>query len=266
MRKALALVRASWKAAMSYRIRSVLSLASLLVSVVPIYYIAKAIQPIAQHAIEKQGGEYFGFVIVGMATMSLIMTSVNALPTVVNSGISTGTLEALLSTPTRVPTLLAGLIGYPFFWAMLQLIVLLTAARILGAHYSWAHALPALGILLLTVLAYLPIGLLAAALVLAFRTAGPLQSGVVTLSTLLGGVYYPTHVIPSWIQSLSAFVPLTYGLRAFRQTLLEGMPLSAVASDVGILMLFVAGLTLLGTYAFTLSLRYARRAGTLAQY
>ena len=36
-------------------------------------------------------------------------------------------------------------------------------------------------------------------------------------STLLGGVYYPTTVIPSWLASASEFVPLGYGLRALRQ-------------------------------------------------
>ena len=46
MRKVLALVRASWLAAASYRLRSVMSLISLLVVVVPIYYISNAIQPI----------------------------------------------------------------------------------------------------------------------------------------------------------------------------------------------------------------------------
>lgn len=266
MRKVLALVRASWKAAMSYRIRSVLSLASLIVSIVPLYYIAKAIQPIAAGAIDTQGGQYFGFLIVGMVTLSFIATSVNALPATVNSGIASGTLEALLSTPTSVPTLLAGLVGYPLLWAMLQALVLLTGGRLFGIEYAWERLLPSLGIIVLIIMAYLPIGIIAAALVLSFRTAGPLSSLVILVSGLLGGVYYPTHVIPSWIQQISDFVPLTYGLRALRRTLLEGMAPSAVWGDLAVLLLFIAVLAAISAWAFSLSLRYARRAGTLAQY
>jgi ABC-type multidrug transport system permease subunit len=89
---------------------------------------------------------------------------------------------------------------------------------------------------------------------------------VLVLSGFLGGVYYPTHVIPSWLQNVSAFLPLTYGLRALRQTLLEGLPLRAVLPDVLVLVAFVALLFLVGAFAFRQALRYARRTGTLAQY
>jgi ABC-2 type transport system permease protein len=85
-------------------------------------------------------------------------------------------------------------------------------------------------------------------------------------SALLGGVYYPTHVIPSWIEHLSAIFPLTYGLRALRQTFLEGMSLHSVAADVGILVAFVVCLSLIGMICLKMGLAYARRSGTLAEY
>lgn len=266
MRKVLALIRASWLTAMSYRFRAVLSLVSLLVSIVPIYYVAKAIQPVIGSAIATQGEQYFAFLLVGMMSFSFLAASVNALPAAVGSGISTGTLEALLGTPTRLPTLLSGLVGYTFLWTALRAVVLLGAGLAFGAHYAWWRLLPSFVILLLIVLAYLPIGIIAAAFVVAFRSAGPIPQGVVVLSGLLGGVYYPTHVIPVGIQKLSDFMPLTYGLRALRRTLLEGQSLGDVAPDLAMLLVFVGVLMTVSIYGFTLALRYARRAGTLAQY
>jgi len=82
----------------------------------------------------------------------------------------------------------------------------------------------------------------------------------------LGGVYYPTHVMPSWLPRLSDAIPLTYGLRALRMTLLEGIPFSAVIPDVATLIGFVLVLTALSLFALTEALHYARRSGTLAQY
>src|SRR5690606_34752885 len=101
---------------------------------------------------------------------------------------------------------------------------------------------------------------------IAFRTAGPLAHGVLFASTMLGGIYYPTRVIPSWIQDLSSLIPLTYGLQALRRILLEGAPLVAVAEELGILVVFIVVLMSGGALALWLALRYARRAGTLAQY
>jgi ABC-type multidrug transport system permease subunit len=73
-------------------------------------------------------------------------------------------------------------------------------------------------------------------------------------------------VIPSWIQRVSDWVPLTYGLRALRRALLEGWTMRQILPDVEMLVLFDAVLLMGSVAAFALALRYARRAGTLAQY
>ena len=54
----------------------------------------------------------------------------------------------------------------------------------------------------------------------------------------MGGIHYPSHVIPSWIGQLAAVVPLTYGLRALRQLFLAGQPIAAVAGDLAVLAAF----------------------------
>jgi len=102
--------------------------------------------------------------------------------------------------------------------------------------------------------------------VLAFRTAGPLPKGMALLSGLLGGVYYPTQVIPSWLQVLSDSLPLSYGLRALRRVVLQDASFSDVAPDLLVLLAMTTVLFALGTLAIVLALRYARRQGTLAQY
>lgn len=266
MREAWALIVASWKTALSYRLSMIFSLVSLIVTVIPVYFVANALQDTMAHAIASQGGQYFAFLLIGMIAFSFIMTAVNSVPGVVSSGISSGTLEALLSTRAPLPALVSGLIGYGFVWTALRGLVMLAAGLALGVHLVWGAWLSSLFILALLILSYLPFGLLAAALQLAFRTAGPLPSAVLIVSSLLGGVYYPTHVIPSWIQRLSDVVPLTYGLRALRQTLLEGVPFASVLPDVATLVGFVVLLTAVSLFALSAALHYARRSGTLAQY
>ena len=229
MRGALALIRSKWLAARTYRLRFVLSFVSLLASVIPLYFVANALQPMMADKIAAEGGQYFAFLIVGMVTFLLLPISVNALPNEVNGGISTGVLEALLGTSTRLPSIIGGMIGFNLIWSSMRAGVMLLGAWVLGATIVWSQMGPSLLILALIVLAYLPFGLIGAAMVIAFRTTGPLPQAILAASALLGGVYYPTQVIPSWIESVSAFVPLTYGLRALRMTMLEGQSLAAVS-------------------------------------
>ena len=121
-------------------------------------------------------------------------------------------------------------------------------------------------LIVLLILAHLPFGIIASALVISFRTDVSVPRAIIFFSALLGGVYYPTRVIPAWIQDVSAVLPLTYGLRALRRVVLEGATLSMVALDVIVLTLFAAGLLAVSALAFSLGMRYARRAGSLAQY
>lgn len=266
MRKIAAMFRASWLSASSYRLNMVISVLGLLVSAVPVYFVAHALQPVMATAIQGEGTQYFAFLLLGMVTMTVISTAVNTLPGSIGSGISNGTLEALLATPTRMPTLLAGMVSYGFAWSTFRAAILLVAGWALGAHIVWSKLPLVVAILALLVLAYAGVGLLAASLVLTFRTSGPLATAVLLLSGLLGGVYYPTHVIPSWIQQLSAVVPLTYGLRAMRRTLLDGMAFADVAGDVGILAALALLLFVGASLLFAAALHQARRAGSLALY
>lgn len=266
MREAMALVRASWLTASSYRLNMVLSVIALLVTVVPFYFVAEALQPLMAGPIRDEGQDYFGFLIVGTVAFSFLSTAVTALPGAVGSGIRSGTLEALLATPARLPSVLGGLIGYGLLWTTVRATLLIALGLVLGVQVDWGNVALASGIIGMIVLAYLPLGIAAAALVLAFRTTGPLPQGVLIASGMLGGVYYPTHVIPSWIERISDVIPLTYGLRALRRTLLDGASLSAVATDLAVLAGFIVVLSVAAAMAFRLALGHARRAGTLAQY
>jgi ABC-2 type transport system permease protein len=266
MYKILTLMRASWLTAASYRLSMMLSVVTLLVVVVPVYFIANALQPTMAASISSEGGHYFGFLLVGMVVLSFLGPAMNTIPGAISGGIATGTLEAQLNTRTRLPTILAGMMGYGLVWQTARAMLLLFAGWWLGVEVVWSRLLFAAGILFLVILAYIPIGLIAAALVLAFRTAGPLARGALLVSTLLGGVYFPTRVIPSWIEGLSQVIPLTYGLRAIRQTLLEGASLSAVSSDVLTLSLFAGVLLVISTGAFAVAFQHAKRSGSLTQY
>lgn len=266
MREVFALIKASFHTAVSYRLSIVLSLGSLLFSVVPIFFVSRALQSTMATHISTEGGVYFAFLLVGMIAYMYMSSAVNVIPTVVSAGVGTGTLEALLATRAPLPSLLLGLIGYNLIWTTVRAVAFLGAGLLFGVHLAWGQLWISLLILVLIVLSYLPFGLIGAALMLAFRTTGPLGSAVLILSGLLGGVYYPTSVIPPGIQQFSLAVPLTYGLRALRRTLLEGMPFSVVAPDVITLIGFVVLLTSVGLLALAEALHYARRAGTLAQY
>lgn len=266
MREWAALLRAGWLSALSYRVGMLFSLLGLAATLVPLYFVAEAIQPLAAASIAREGGSYFGFVALGMACMGVVLVAVTALPTAIGGGIGNGTLEAILASPARTPFALAGLVGYEWCWAALKSALLVVGALALGARLEPGGLPVALAAVALLAIAYAGVGLALAAAVLLFRSAGPFTAAVIAASSLLGGVYYSTSVIPSWIRSLSAVVPLTYGLRATRQALLLGAGLETTGRDLLVTGAFALVLGSVGAAALTAALRHARVQGTLGQY
>lgn len=266
IRKMAALMRASWLHVASYRLQLLVSLVGLFTAVVPVYFVSNALQPMMAGAVADQGGQYFAFVIVGMTTYACIATAVGSLHSSLTSEIRSGGLEALLSTPTPIGVLMAGMMGQAMSVTALRVLVLLIAAAALGAKFVGSGVLLAIPILILLIAAYAGFGMFAASMVLAFKTPGPLPTLILALSALFGGVYYPPHVIPSWLQLGSYVMPLTYGLRALRQALLEGASIVTVSADLAVLVALAVALLASGSLAFAAALRYARSTGSLAQY
>jgi ABC-2 type transport system permease protein len=266
MREAMALIRARWLTIGSYRASLVFSTLGLFVSVIPIYFVSRALQPMMASSIRNLGQEDFAFLVVGLISFAFINTATGALHASFSSDIGNGSLEAVLATPISIPSLIVGMLGQAFAWTVLRTTVLLVGASLLGAQIVWGKILGATLILVLIVLAYIPLGVIAAALVLAFRTTGPLPAAITGLSMFLGGVYYPTSAIPSWLAQASKAVPLTYGLRALRRTFIDGAPIAASAGDLAALCGFAVVLSAVSLMAFSMAWTYARRAGTLAQY
>jgi ABC-2 type transport system permease protein len=265
-RASIALTRAAWRTAKSYRLSFVLSFASLAITIVPVYFVANALQPFMASVIADEGREYFGFVLLGTAVLTLVSPALSSFSSAVSGGLASGFFESLLATPTSLPALLAGQTGYAFAWAGARVVLLIAAGSALGVDVHWLRLPEALLITAIVVAAYGGIGLCAAALVVSFRTNASIPQAVFVGSTLLGGVYFPTTVLPPIVAPLAAWLPLTPGLRALRQTLLLGFPLSSVIGDLVQLMGLAAGCILLGVASLRWAFRYARRVGSLAQY
>lgn len=263
MRIVLAYLRASWLSASSYKFSLLTSLAGTLAGIIPLYFVSGALQPLMQGAIRDEGGQYFAFLLVGISAFYLIGPALDAIPSALSNAISTGTLESIFTTPAPLPMVIAGMTSYSFTFILVRIACMIGTGALLGAQVYWAHMPIGMFLIVLIAASYLPIALLIAALILTFRTAGPLPGAIQGLSALLGGVYYPTHVIPSWLEQVSRFVPLTYGLRALRRVMLDGATLWSVRTDVLMVVASTALLGAVGVLAFDLALRRARRVGTL---
>jgi ABC-2 type transport system permease protein len=110
------------------------------------------------------------------------------------------------------------------------------------------------------------IGLAFASLVLSAKEPSNFVFLVRGLVMLFSGVTFPIAVLPGWMQSVSAWLPTTYVIRAMRAAGLSGAGFTELWPDLAALLGFGALWLTLGYLAFVWLERRTRRAGTLGQY
>ena len=265
-RAVAALTRASWYQAKSYRVSLVMQVFGIVITVVPLYFITSALQSTMAGAITGESEQFFSFVLVGSLALMFVTTAMSTLPGAIAGGISTGYFESLLMTRASLSSVLAGLTSYGLLLTTVRATVMIISGWILGAHIAWSQSLPAFLIIVLLTVTHWGVGLVASALVIAFRTAGPLTQIFSTLSIFFGGVYYPVSSIPSWLGAISKAMPLAYGLQALRRVWLQGYSLTDVGPDLAVLAAMGVVALAAGIFAINVALRYARKAGTLGLY
>ena len=252
----------------SYRFSAGLQLAGIFFSLIVWFFISAAVGVRDGSAIEEYADTYFDFVVIGIAVSGYVTVSLSGFASRVRDAQISGTLEALLVTPTSVPTLVVGSTVGDYAGATARVLALLVfAAGIFHVPLHWANLPAAFAVLLLTIVAFSGVGLLSATFVMVFKRGDPVAQAVAWFSMLLGGVYFPTRAIgePA-LEAFAQFLPLTPALHALRHLLLRGATLGEVAPSIAALAVMAMILLPAGMAAFTLGVRHARRTGSLTHY
>ncbi|MBI4454471.1 MAG: ABC transporter permease [Acidobacteria bacterium] len=125
--------------------------------------------------------------------------------------LETGTLEALLMTPTRLSTVMSLSSFWTFMRTSLRVVLYLAiGAFVLDVNLSRANFPGACLVIGLTITALAGYGIFSAGCVLIFKKMNPINFLVNGASNFLAGVYFPVGVLPLWLQKFSLLVPLTY--------------------------------------------------------
>lgn len=262
-----AFLRRDYLLAGTSRLSLTWQVASIFFATPILFYLGRLIQPATSAHLTPFGGDYFAFVIVGVAVFGVLTTGMAAPAAALRHEQMIGTLDALMATPTAPHTLALGASLWNVLVAALQgLVYVVVGVLIFGLEVRTAGLAGAAVVLALALVTFAALGIVSAAFVVVLRHADPLSGLFAAASALLGGVFYPTSVLPLPLQRLAELVPLTHALRAMRLALLQGQGLTALWGEVAILLLFLSILTPLAVLAMWWAVQQAKISGTLSGY
>ncbi len=203
--------------------------------------------------------DYFSFMAVGMVSM-IVMT------TTMFSGMSIvwdrrlGFLDKVISTPVSRAAIIFAKILNATFRAMFQASVILALAYLLGLQLSSSFTL--LNLLGVYAAIFL-LGVGLSSIFIAFsirstRMERPMQFiSLITMPLMFASnTFFPTRLMPDWMQAIANVNPLTYLTDAIRRLTILPMDASALIWDFTYLGLFAA---VLATIGIVLAWRYLTR-------
>ncbi len=265
--KPLAFLKRDFLIAISYRLKFLLQIAGILISALMFFFLSKLIGAGIENQLAPYSGDYFAFVLIGVAFTDYLAISLGSFAGEIRNAQLLGTLEALLVTPTSVPTILFSSCLYNFSFTSLRVFLYLAAGvLIFGLKLNITSPFAFFMIFGLTILAFSGIGLISAAFIIVFKQGSPISWAISTASGLLGGVLYPVSILPSWLEPYAYLLPITHALEAIRQILLNGATFQNVIHEAQILLIFTVLLLPLGLSAFGYGLKIARKEGSLVHY
>ena len=185
-------------------------------------------------------------IVPGLMGVVLTMTMVMITGLAITRERERGTMENLLSMPTRPLEVLIGKIIPYIFVGYVQVGLILMAARFLF-HVPMFGSIT---LLLLTVSIFITANL---AMGITFSTLAKNQLQAVQMtfffflpSLLLSGFMFPFRGMPEWAQVIGEILPLTHFLRIIRGILLKGNGLEEVILQLWQIALFAAVVLVIG--------------------
>jgi len=179
-------------------------------------------------------------IVPGLMGVVLTMTMVMITGLAITRERERGTMENLLSMPTRPLEVLIGKIIPYIFVGYVQVALILVAAYFLFDVPMVGN----LGLLLVVALVFIAANL---AMGITFSTVAKNQLQAMQMSfffflpsLLLSGFMFPFRGMPEWAQALGEVFPLTHFLRIVRGILLKGNGLNDVALQLWQIALFTA--------------------------
>jgi ABC-2 type transport system permease protein len=263
---AAALIRRDWRIALSYRGTYVLEIGSMILFLALFFYLGDLVNDRELPGDQGLEGGYFAFVAVGIAVFRVAQMSLSGFSRKLREEQTIGTFEALMSAPASPAAVALASCAYDLLrGAVSGLVVLLAAVLLfgLGLDADLGSCLVALVALAGCLVLFAAFCAALAALIVWLKRATALLGVALAALGLLGGVYFPVEVLPQPLEAIAEALPFTWGVEVIRDALLGG--------DVDFAQLFglfaaSAVLLPLALAAFTVTVRNARRAGTLAAY
>jgi ABC-2 type transport system permease protein len=258
-----AVIKRDFKIFLSYRLRLGTLLLGVFFSLTLFYYISRLVQ-VPEFATHD---DYYAFALIGLILLQVINSTLQTPPATLRQELVAGTFERIVLSPFGPVGGVISMLLFPFLLVLVVAACMLVFASVVfNAPVDWGTAPLAIPVACLAGFAFAPFGLLFLAGVLVVKQAFAGATWVVAGISLISGLYFPTSLLPDWIQWASDVQPFTPAVDLLRHLLVGSDLGSSAWLDVVKLLGFGAVLMPIAAWLVARAVRVSRRRGTIIEY
>jgi ABC-2 type transport system permease protein len=212
---------------------------------------------VGQNAAGINGDQLTTYLLIGAIIWSYLSMLFDILAETVSWERWEGTIEYTFMSPATRATHLIGTSIYAVIYGIIRTAIMFGVISLFfDLQVSDANYFSALVILAICSVSLVGFGMCAAVMPLLSPEKGQ-QVAFIFASVLLlvSGVYYPTDVLPNWMQTLAKISPVTYALEGMREALLNGAGLGSLWDKIWPLLIMGAVCVPIGLWVFEIGER-----------
>lgn len=202
--------------------------------------------------------DYFTFIVIGETALRLPAFFITIFTRILKASAIDGTFESYLLFPVsfKIPFLMSALASAAN--EFLRIIFVIILAKIIFVfEIPFSNLLLALVYQIAALPIFIGLGFISVAIFLYFGRGEGIIMKLVSVATILAGVYFPTTVLPNSIQQVTDyFSPFNLLLHSTRDLLTKTFVFNKYAENLLFLILWGIVFLPLGSYLFSLGLKY----------
>lgn len=166
--------------------------------------------------------DYITYVVLGQSSSIIAFATLMNVGRCMISEIREGTLDTFLLSPASRMGYFLGCYIEQLGRSVIEFSVVLGAGILLGARLTLEKILFTILFTFFLSLACFAVSILISTVMVFTRDTYITQNTFFMVMNFICGVYFPTQFLPKWLQFAGEFLPLTPGLKMFRNCILNG--------------------------------------------
>jgi len=185
-----------------------------------------------------ESGSYVEFLIPGLLMMTIISSVMTGLPRAIAYEKDIGTMNGFLVAPISRFSILGGKALGRIIRGFIQGILSLILAIILFGINVHGNLISIFTIIFLGVFSFVGLGIILTLIAEDEETASMIIMTLTLPMMFLSGIFFPIEMMPSFMQTISKWLPFTYAVDAMRRIMVFGATLGNVYTDVLVMLFF----------------------------